>query len=118
LHGDQVIDMPLLFESGAYMLTWPRMLVKCDPELQVRGSYLLLVKSGMHACRWHALDFRCSKQFVPEVWKLQLAPSGEAAGGKGWLQPRPCAVKGCCSDAGRYQAKEVSIHHWQFWHAA
>ncbi len=27
--------MPLLFETGAYLLTRPRVLVKCDPETQV-----------------------------------------------------------------------------------
>lgn len=32
----QVIDMPLLFETGAYRLTWPRVLVYADPEAQVR----------------------------------------------------------------------------------
>lgn len=27
--------MPLLFETGAYLLTWPRVLVKCDLDTQV-----------------------------------------------------------------------------------
>ncbi len=31
----QVMDMPLLFETGAYMLTWPRVLVAADPATQV-----------------------------------------------------------------------------------
>ena len=31
----QVIDMPLLFETGAYLLTWPRVLVAADPATQV-----------------------------------------------------------------------------------
>ena len=66
LHGDQVIDMPLLYETGAYMLTWPRMLVKCDPETQVRRPCMILVKSGMHACCRHALDHRCSNRFIFE----------------------------------------------------
>lgn len=35
-HGLVAIDMPLLFETGAYLLTWPRILVKCDPETQVK----------------------------------------------------------------------------------
>lgn len=31
----QVMDMPLLFETGAYLLTWPRVLVAADPATQV-----------------------------------------------------------------------------------
>ena len=31
----QVVDMPLLFETGAHRLTWPRVLVYADPEAQV-----------------------------------------------------------------------------------
>jgi len=31
----QVMDMPLLFETGAYMLTWPRVLVAANPGTQV-----------------------------------------------------------------------------------
>lgn len=32
----QVVDMPLLFETGAYRLTWPRVLVACDAETQLK----------------------------------------------------------------------------------
>ena len=32
----KVVDMPLLFESGAYRLLWPRVLVACSSEVQVR----------------------------------------------------------------------------------
>ena len=28
--------MPLLFETGAYRLTWPRVLVACDAETQLK----------------------------------------------------------------------------------
>ncbi|EIE24152.1 dephospho-CoA kinase [Coccomyxa subellipsoidea C-169] len=35
-HSLVMVDMPLLVETGAYLLTWPRVLVKCDPETQVR----------------------------------------------------------------------------------
>ena len=31
----QVVDMPLLFETGAYRLTWPRVLVACNAETQL-----------------------------------------------------------------------------------
>ena len=31
----QFVDMPLLFETGAYRLTWPRVLVYAGPEAQV-----------------------------------------------------------------------------------
>ena len=33
----KVVDMPLLFESGAYKALWPRVLVACSSEVQVRG---------------------------------------------------------------------------------
>lgn len=29
------MDMPLLFETGAYILTWPRVLVTANPGTQV-----------------------------------------------------------------------------------
>jgi dephospho-CoA kinase len=32
----QVLDIALLFETGAYRLTWPRVLVACDAETQLQ----------------------------------------------------------------------------------
>lgn len=32
----QVVDMPLLFETGAYKVTRPRVLVACDAETQLQ----------------------------------------------------------------------------------
>jgi hypothetical protein len=33
-----VVDMPLLIETGSYGLTWPRVLVCCPPDCNVRLS--------------------------------------------------------------------------------
>ena len=46
----QVIDMPLLFETGAYMLTWPRVLVAADPATQVRGTREAGLWESFHYC--------------------------------------------------------------------
>ena len=45
----KVVDMPLLFETGAYKFMWPRILVSCSAEVQVRMTstaccYSILVK--------------------------------------------------------------------------
>ena len=31
----QVVDMPLLFETGAYRLTWPTVFVTCKHDIEV-----------------------------------------------------------------------------------
>ena len=45
-HASQVIDMPLLFESGAFRLTRPRVLVGCDEQTQQQR---LMVRNGLTA---------------------------------------------------------------------
>jgi hypothetical protein len=42
----QIIDMPLLFETGAYMLTWPRVLVFTNPDTQ---ASILACSSSLRA---------------------------------------------------------------------
>ena len=40
--------MPLLYETGGYMLTWPRLLVTSDPAVQVRPNSCQLQHKSEH----------------------------------------------------------------------
>lgn len=61
----KVVDMPLLFETGAYKFTWPRILVSCSAAVQVRmtsNACRLFVrgkKVTLVLCLLHGLYRQC-----------------------------------------------------------
>jgi dephospho-CoA kinase len=61
-----VVDMPLLFETGFYRLTRPRVLVVCSPEVQQRR---LVARDALSAA---AADSRIAAQ-MPLAAKRRLA---------------------------------------------
>ena len=46
----QVVDMPLLFETSAYKLMWPRITVTCSHEAEVSQQQGLLRCAGYIFC--------------------------------------------------------------------
>lgn len=73
----KVVDMPLLFETGAYKFMWPRILVSCSAEVQVRTTstaccFFVLVKNVTLAlCLLHSLCRQCIAGYCT-VWTVTL----------------------------------------------
>ncbi len=71
-HSLVMVDMPLLVETGAYLLTWPRVLVKCDPETQVPMPCFIFAQCSAVMNVTAYADWHCFSDPVKCILDLQV----------------------------------------------
>ena len=127
--------MPLLYETGGYMLTWPRLLVTSDPAVQVRPkscqlqpqseSVMAQLLIWLPLCRPRLYTFLlpaalCTTHMqICSTASVLVTVSSYSAGGEayeaGSVQQAAGGSQDCIADATGAQAAEVSVHREQFW---